>query len=152
MPCFVEDLMKTVDICSSNVSMLCWRLMNMEDIRAELVKCQSGVDTINKIWELERSKQLKVIVFLWRWWSAKNKANEGGRRQSENEIYNFVCYYLLEFEKLEGCWHRIAPTHSNALERAGDCQNDLNQRCPGRPVWPVPQTSLTGVEQRTAKT
>ena len=49
MPCFVEDLMKTVDICSSNVSMLCWRLMNMEDIRAELVKCQSGVDTINKI-------------------------------------------------------------------------------------------------------
>jgi len=45
---------------------------------------------------------LKVIVFLWRWWSEKNKANEGGRRQSENEIYNFVCYYLLEFEKLEG--------------------------------------------------
>jgi hypothetical protein len=58
---------------------LCWRLMNMEFIRIELMKCRSGVDTIGKIWELEETIQLKVIIFLWRWWSARNKANDGGR-------------------------------------------------------------------------
>ena len=40
-------------------------------------------------------------------------------------------------QDFDECWHRIAPTHSNALEHAGDRQNDLNQRCPGGPVWPV---------------
>jgi len=75
--------------------------MNMEDVRAELVNCQSGVETINKIWGLERSIQLKVIVFLWRWWSVRNKANKVGRMLSANEIYSSVYYFLMEFEKLE---------------------------------------------------
>ena len=80
---------------------LCWRLMNMEHIRAELVNCQSGVETINKIWGFDRHIQLKVIVFLWRWWSARNKVNEGERMQSANEICSSVCYFLMEVQKLE---------------------------------------------------
>jgi hypothetical protein len=80
---------------------LCWRLMNMEFIRIELMKCRSGVDTIGKIWELEETIQLKVIIFLWRWWSARNKANDAGRMKNANEIYSSVCYFLMEFEKLE---------------------------------------------------
>ena len=32
---------------------LCWRLIIMEDIRAEFVKCRSGVGTLNKILGLE---------------------------------------------------------------------------------------------------
>jgi hypothetical protein len=75
--------------------------MNMEFIRIELMKCRSGVDTIGKIWELEETIQLKVIIFLWRWWSARNKANDGGRMKNANEIYSSVCYFLMEFEKLE---------------------------------------------------
>jgi hypothetical protein len=58
---------------------LCWRLMNMEEIRAELVNCQSGVKTINKIWGLDKNIQLIVVVFLWRWWSAKKTRPTGGR-------------------------------------------------------------------------
>jgi len=73
----------------------------MEDVRAELVNCPSEVETINKIWGLERSIQLKVIVFLWRWWSVRNKANKVGRMLSANEIYSSVYYFLMEFEKLE---------------------------------------------------
>ena len=73
----------------------------LEDIRAELVKYYSGLETINKIWGMERNVQLKVIVFLWRWWSVRNKANKVGRMLSANEIYSSVYYFLMEFEKLE---------------------------------------------------
>jgi len=75
--------------------------MNMEDVRVELMNCQSGMETINKIWEFEKSKQLKIIVFLWRWWSARNKVNEGGRLQCVAKIQGSVTFFLLEFEKLE---------------------------------------------------
>ena len=34
----------------------CWRHMNMEDVRVELLNCQSGKETINKIWKLEKNK------------------------------------------------------------------------------------------------
>ena len=42
---FVEDSMKTCGhlFFKCKYAKLCWRLMNMEDIRAELVKCRSGV-------------------------------------------------------------------------------------------------------------
>ncbi|CAL4921257.1 unnamed protein product [Urochloa decumbens] len=80
---------------------ICWRLMNMEGIRTQLMECRSGVETINKIWELERTTQLKVIVLLWRWWSARNKVNDGGRMQNANEIFSSVCYSLMKFGKLE---------------------------------------------------
>ena len=79
----------------------CWQAMNMEDVRVELMNCQSRMETINKIWEIEKSKQLEVIVFLWRWWSARNKVNEGGRLQCVAEIQGSVTFFLLEFEKLE---------------------------------------------------
>ena len=59
---------------------LCWCLMNMEEIRAELVNCQSGVKTINKIWGLDKNIQLKVVVFLWRWWSAKKNLAYGWKK------------------------------------------------------------------------
>ena len=75
--------------------------MNMEDVRVELMNCQSGMETINKIWEFEKSKQLKIIVFLWRWWSARNKVNEGGRLQCAAGIQGSATFFLLEFEKLE---------------------------------------------------
>jgi ribonuclease HI len=79
----------------------CWRFMNMEDVRSDLMKCQSGIETINKIWELDKSKQLKVIVFLWRWWSVRNKVSDVGRLQCTTEIQSSVTFFLLEFEKLE---------------------------------------------------
>ncbi|RLN12510.1 hypothetical protein C2845_PM09G04910 [Panicum miliaceum] len=34
--------------------------MNVEDVRVELIKCQLGKETINKIWELVKCKQLKI--------------------------------------------------------------------------------------------
>jgi len=66
--------------------------MNMEDVRIELMNCQSGMETIDKIWELEKSQQLKVIV--WRWWSARNKVNDGGRLQCVAEIQGSVAFFF----------------------------------------------------------
>jgi hypothetical protein len=78
----------------------CWRLMDMEDIRTEMMKCRSGLETCSYIWKLEKNTQLKVIVFLWRWWSARNKASDGGRMLDATEVYGSICYFLMEFEKL----------------------------------------------------
>ena len=51
----------------------------MEEHRVMLQTCQSGKKTVNMILSLDKSVQIKVIVLLWRWWSARNKANEGHR-------------------------------------------------------------------------
>jgi len=74
----------------------CWRLMNLEGARVELMKCQSGKETIQKLWELDKTIQLNVVVLLWRWWSARNKVNDGGRMQSEAEIQSSVTFFSME--------------------------------------------------------
>lgn len=73
----------------------------MEDVRIELINCQFRMETISKIWELERSKQQKVIMMLWRWWSARNEVNDSGRVWCAVEIHGSVTFFLLELKKLE---------------------------------------------------
>jgi hypothetical protein len=83
--------------------------MNLEGARVELMKCQSGKETIQKLWELDKTMHLHVIVLLWRWWSARNKVNDGGRMQSEAEIQSSVTFFLMEFEKLNADGKKIHP-------------------------------------------
>jgi hypothetical protein len=78
----------------------CWRLLNMEDIRSELVSCQSGFEVINKVWMLQNETQIKVFIFLWRWWSATNKDNNDERMPMAAEICGSVSFFLMQFEKL----------------------------------------------------
>ena len=42
----------------------CWRSMNIEYVRVELMNCQSGMETINKIWELEKSKHCVLVEMM----------------------------------------------------------------------------------------
>jgi hypothetical protein len=72
----------------------------MEDIRSELVNYRSGIEVINKIWELEMNIEIQIFVFLWRWWSARNKINDGGKMANATEVCGSVSFYLVEFEKL----------------------------------------------------
>lgn len=72
----------------------------MEDIRAKLVSCQSGLEVLDKIWELQVNMQLKVFVFLWRWWSARNKANAGEKMPTASDVCGSVMFFLMQFEKL----------------------------------------------------
>jgi hypothetical protein len=81
---------------------LCWRLLNLENVRMELVNCQSGSETISKLWKFDKHIQLKVIVLLWRWWSARNKLNNGERLQNAEEVQNSISYFLMDLDKLQG--------------------------------------------------
>jgi hypothetical protein len=45
--------------------------------------------------------QLKIVVFLWRWWAARNKANAGERAQAAGEVCNAVQYHLHEFANVK---------------------------------------------------
>ncbi|OQU93325.1 hypothetical protein SORBI_3001G521001 [Sorghum bicolor] len=65
---------------------LCWRRLCMENIRELLETCRSGKEVIEKIWTLKEKDQLKTWVLLWRWWSARNKANVGERMATEAEF------------------------------------------------------------------
>jgi hypothetical protein len=55
---------------------------------------QSGMEIINKIWEPEKIKRLKVIMFLWRWWSVWNKVNDGVRLQFSDLCSKHVGLWL----------------------------------------------------------
>ncbi|WVZ78209.1 hypothetical protein U9M48_025958 [Paspalum notatum var. saurae] len=59
----------------------------MGNIQADLELCSSRQETVLQILNLEQKLHLKVLVLLWRWWSARNKANA-------------VSFYLMECGKL----------------------------------------------------
>jgi hypothetical protein len=71
----------------------CWRTMNLEHVRIELESCASGQETVLKILKLEQQEQRKVIIWLWRWWSARNKANAGGRMATTDDICNSITFF-----------------------------------------------------------
>ncbi|CAD6336012.1 unnamed protein product [Miscanthus lutarioriparius] len=62
----------------------------------------SRKEVAEKLWTMPPEKQLKIVVWLWRWWTARNKANAGERVQSAREVCNSVQYHLSEFAKLKG--------------------------------------------------
>ncbi|KAK3157436.1 hypothetical protein QOZ80_2AG0122210 [Eleusine coracana subsp. coracana] len=76
-----------------------WRALNIEEIRIGLVGCSSGRAILQRICELRPEEQMKTVVLLWRWWSAK--ANAGERMLGCQEVCSSVLYHSTEFEKLE---------------------------------------------------
>lgn len=58
---------------------LCWLLLNVEEVRIRLLSVRSGKEMLEEIWKLEEAVQQKIILLLWCWWSARNKANVGER-------------------------------------------------------------------------
>jgi hypothetical protein len=68
----------------------CWRAMHMEELRCTLA---TGKEVALKIWALQSDTQLKIMVWLWRWWTARNKANAGERVQAAGEVCNAVQYH-----------------------------------------------------------
>jgi len=79
----------------------CWRELQMEDVRCYLARCKSGKEVAEKIWTMPPDQQRRVVVWLWRWWTARNKANAGERVQSVGEVCSSVQYHLSEFAKLK---------------------------------------------------
>lgn len=78
----------------------CWRVLNLDQLRTKLMLCQSGREVMQMIWSFSSEEQRKVIIFLWRWWSARNKVNAKEKRWSTADICSSVIYHLTEFERL----------------------------------------------------
>ncbi|WVZ66998.1 hypothetical protein U9M48_016145, partial [Paspalum notatum var. saurae] len=49
---------------------------------------------------MKENELYKVCIWMWRWWSACNKANSGEKMTSNAEIVKSVYFYIQEFEKL----------------------------------------------------
>jgi hypothetical protein len=79
----------------------CWRALESEHVRVMLEGCKSGKETISLILDMEPKAQEKTLIFMWKWWSARNKTNEGQRMPTTSEICSFVLYHLMEWEKLQ---------------------------------------------------
>jgi hypothetical protein len=52
---------------------------------------------MQKIWGMEHELQIKIITFLWRCWTARNKANAGERVISVQEFDTAEYHYQSSF-------------------------------------------------------
>jgi hypothetical protein len=73
----------------------------MEHVRDMLQLCGSEKEVIEKIWTLKKKEHQKNWVFLWKWWSGRNKAANWKRMASTSEIYSLISYHLLKIEQLK---------------------------------------------------
>ena len=73
---------------------LCWLLLNLEEVRVSFLQLRTGRDMLEKIWTLQDEIQQKIILLLWCWWSARNKANAGERMKSAQEVVSDVFYHM----------------------------------------------------------
>ena len=100
---------------------------------------------------MEKSTRIEIMAGkLWEkvWFTIIGKFRYL-RNWASDKARFLICLYVvfskliivLKFFHVTVCWHRIAPTHSNALEHANDRQNDQHQRASGR-------TGLTGCADR----
>jgi len=75
--------------------------MNLENIRVMLEQCRKGIEVMSTIVNLEQKLQHRILIFLWQWWLARNKANEGQKIVSVSEVCSNTTFHLLEWEKLQ---------------------------------------------------
>jgi hypothetical protein len=54
--------------------------MNLEEERILLERCKSGNEAISLILNMESEVKHIVLIFLWQWWTARNKTNEGKKK------------------------------------------------------------------------
>jgi hypothetical protein len=73
-----------------------WRAALLEECRLELINCPRAISVLEDILKMEETKCLKVCILLWLWWSERNKANQGEKIRTTDEII-----YLLQLHMME---------------------------------------------------
>jgi hypothetical protein len=63
-----------------------WRAMDAKDTRISLCECQNAFQATNEILSLKPEKRSLVVILLWTWWTARNKANAEEKIQSPEEV------------------------------------------------------------------
>jgi len=64
----------------------CWVALNLEQVWLKLILAVSAKDMVRDILAMDEAVQRTVIMFLWCWWDARNKANAGEKMQSTDEV------------------------------------------------------------------
>lgn len=49
---------------------------------------------LEKLWEFDNDCQCKIILFMWCWWSARNKKNSGEKKRNAKEVINDVLFHF----------------------------------------------------------
>ena len=78
-----------------------WRILNLEEYRKALLPCCSGKDLIQRIWSFTSQVQTTIILLIWRWWSARNKANVGENTITGPEVCSLMILYVRDFNMLK---------------------------------------------------
>ena len=86
-----------------------WRSICLEDIRILLQSKASALEVVESILALNEEIKIKVVLLLWCWWSARNKANHGEGCSSTEEVCNSVAYHLMSMQKLRKTTPAIGP-------------------------------------------
>ena len=76
-----------------------WRTALLEECRMQLINCPNAISTMEDILEMEEEKCLKICILLWLWWSERNKANQGERIRTADEVIYSLQLHLLEYKK-----------------------------------------------------
>jgi ribonuclease HI len=105
---FDEDLGHLFFKCKE--AKLCWLLLGMEDKRVMLMAENSLRAVLEKILSFDNC-QCKIVLFMWCWWSARNKANSGERKRNAQEVINEI---LFHFQVWEDTIHSGRPTKTSA--------------------------------------
>jgi hypothetical protein len=64
--------------------------MDLEHVRVELELCQSRKETVMKSPNLQQEDRNRVLIWLWRWWSTRNKVNASDKMPTIAEILIFL--------------------------------------------------------------
>jgi hypothetical protein len=77
-----------------------WRLLDLEELRQNLAGVDSALEAITYILAQQGEFKTQAIVLLWCWWSAKNRANQGGRLGTPVEIHSNILFHSSQMGKL----------------------------------------------------
>lgn len=64
----------------------CWRELNLEAVRLQLLDLHSARGVVEAILQLKWEGRSLVICLLWAWWGSRNKANAGEGSLSVDEV------------------------------------------------------------------
>jgi hypothetical protein len=66
----------------------------MKEIRIELMAQTSAKAVLEHIWSFDVDCQSNIIIFMWCWWSARNKINAGEKTKTAQQIINDVFFFI----------------------------------------------------------
>ena len=79
----------------------CWSTLSLEPVRQQLLSKQSAWEVVTEILSLKEEVRTKTVLFLWKWWTERNKINKGEKGQGVDGVAADVLNLLNDLSKSE---------------------------------------------------